>query len=113
VKIVEEAIPMIKKYIGKLQLRYSTSKGFDGALSKGMKILQKLTGIPEVTYYWARHSFATCARNECKISKDDKSLALNHDDAGHRMTDIYIAKDWKIVDDVQIQVVSLMRNYRS
>ncbi|WP_432328266.1 phage integrase SAM-like domain-containing protein [Mucilaginibacter sp. P25] len=112
VKIVEEAVPLIKKYIGKLQLRYSTSRGFDGALSKGMKTLQILTGIPEVTYYWARHSFATCARNDCRISKDDIAVALNHVDIGHRTTDIYIAKDWKIVDDVQIQVLSLLRNYR-
>jgi integrase len=113
VKLVDEAIPLIKKYIGKLQLRYSTSKGFDGALSKGMKTLQKLTGIPEVTYYWARHSFGTFARNDCRLSMDDIALAFNHVDVGHRTTDIYIAKDWKIVDDVQFQVVSLLRNYRS
>ncbi|MDB5157199.1 MAG: recombinase [Mucilaginibacter sp.] len=32
----------------------------------------------------------------------DVALALNHIDEGHRTTDIYIAKDWRIVDEVQV-----------
>ena len=43
------------------------------------------------------------------MSKDDIALALNHIDNGHRTTDIYIAKDWRIVDEVQLKVVSLLR----
>lgn len=44
------------------------------------------------------------------MSKDDVGLALNHVDEGHRTTDIYIEKDWSIVDDVQENVISLLRN---
>ena len=102
-------MPLLEKYIEKLPVRYATSKGFDGALSKGMKRLRVITGISEITYYWARHSFANCARNDCRLSKDDIALALNHVDNGHRTTDIYIAKDWRIVDEVQIKVVGLIR----
>jgi len=109
IKIIEEAVPLLNKYIGKLHERYSSSKGFDGALSKGMKQLRKITGISEITHYWARHSFANCARNNCRFSKDDIALALNHVDNGHRTTDIYIAKDWKIVDEVQFKVVKLLK----
>jgi hypothetical protein len=43
------------------------------------------------------------------MSKDDIALALNHVDEGNRTTDIYIAKDWKIVDDVQRKVISQFR----
>ncbi|WP_242691513.1 hypothetical protein [Desertivirga arenae] len=56
-----------------------------------------------------RHPFASLARNSCRLSKDDVALALNHVDEGHRTTDIYIAKDWKIVDEVQEKVVELLR----
>lgn len=67
--------------------------------------LRKDTGLDNITLYWARHTFANTARNVCRMSKDDVALALNHIDEGHRTTDIYISKDWKIVDDVQENVV--------
>lgn len=50
------------------------------------------------------------ARNDCRMSKDDVALALNHVDEGNRTTDIYIAKDWRIVDDVQRKVTALDTN---
>jgi integrase len=73
-----------------------------------MKDLRKIIGIDDITFYWARHTFANTARNACRMSKDDVALALNHVDEGHRTTDIYISKDWKIVDEVQEKVVRLL-----
>ncbi|RZL61705.1 MAG: recombinase [Pedobacter sp.] len=110
IKIIEEAKPLLDKYVGKLSERYSTYGILDHALSHGMKQLRKLIGIPEVTIYWARHTFATVARNTCRISKDDVALALNHVDNDHRVTDIYIEKDWSIVDEVQSKVICQLRN---
>jgi len=110
IRIVEEAQPLIDKYLDILPSKYTSHEGLDSALSKGMKDLRKLTGIPDITFYWARHSFASLARNSCRMSKDDVAVALNHVDEGHRTTDIYIAKDWKIVDEVQEKVVGLLRN---
>jgi hypothetical protein len=46
----------------------------------GMKQLRKLTGISGITIYRARHTFATIAR-----------------------------KDWGIVDEVQLKVVTALR----
>ncbi|MBT2560070.1 site-specific integrase [Pedobacter sp. ISL-68] len=109
IKIVEEAKPLLEKYIEKLSVRYVDSDGLNRALGMGMKHLRKLTGIDKLTLYWARHTFATIARNACRISKDDVALALNHVDDEHRTTDIYIEKDWSIVDDVQIKVIGLLR----
>lgn len=109
IKIVDEAKPLLEKYIGKLAKRYSTIGNLNMALSKGMDELCRLTGLSKVTFYWARHTFATVARNYCRMSKDDIALALNHVDEGNRTTDIYIAKDWKIVDDVQNKVTALFR----
>ncbi|VTR29346.1 site-specific integrase [Sphingobacterium thalpophilum] len=109
IKIVEEAKPLLEKYLGKLRERYSSANALNWALCKGMEQLRKLTGIPELTLYWARHTFANTARNDCRMSKDDVALALNHVDEGNRTTDIYIAKDWKIVDDVQRKVLAQLR----
>lgn len=109
IRIPEEAYPLLEKYIGQLKLKYSTFRGLDKALSIGIRQLREITGIADLTFYWARHSFANIARNKCKISKDDIALALNHVDGGHRTTDIYIEKDWHIVDSVQAAVLSLIK----
>jgi hypothetical protein len=108
-KIVPEARPLLEKYIGKLQDRYSTYNGLDTALSKGMQQLRKITDIADITFYWARHTFATIARNKCQIDKDDIAEALNHVDGDHKTTDIYIEKDWSIVDKVQAAIMKFYR----
>lgn len=57
----------------------------------------------------ARHSFATIARNDCGVSKDDISMCLTHS-SGLDITDRYIEKDWKIIDRVQHKVLTLVFN---
>jgi integrase len=109
IKLIDEAKPILTKYLGILSKRYKTYDGLDTALSAGMKKLRELTDIEEITFYWARHTFANTARNDCRMSMDDVALALNHIDEGHRTTDIYIAKDWKIVDEVQEKVVKMLK----
>ncbi|MDO3644722.1 site-specific integrase [Mucilaginibacter sp. L3T2-6] len=113
IKIVDEARPFLEKYAGILKSRYTTHNGLDTALSKGMRQLRTITGIPEITFYWARHTFASIARNKCRISKDDIAEALNHVDGEHRVTDIYIEKDWSIVDNVQTAVIDYLRSLQS
>jgi integrase len=109
IKLIDEAKPILRKYLGTLSKRYKTYDGLDTALSAGMQKLRELTDIEEITFYWARHTFANTARNDCRMSMDDVALALNHIDEGHRTTDIYIAKDWKIVDEVQEKVVKMLK----
>lgn len=109
IKIVPEARPLLEKYIGKLQDRYSTYNGLDTALSKGMQQLRKIAAVPDITFYWARHTFATIARNKCQMDKDSIAEALNHVDGEHKITDIYIEKDWSIVDKVQAAVIKFFR----
>lgn len=109
IKIVEEAKPLLEKYLGKLQNRFTTHSGLSTALSQGFRKFRKDIGVPEISYYWARHTFATLARNTCRKTKDDIALALNHVDEGRKTTDIYIEKDWRIVDEVQEAVVALVR----
>ncbi|TYP88740.1 integrase-like protein [Sphingobacterium allocomposti] len=109
IKIVDKARPLLEKYIGKLTERYSTIGCLNKALSKGMEQICRQIGLSGVTFYWARHTFANTARNDCRMSKDDVALALNHVDEGNRTTDIYIAKDWKIVDDVQSKVMEKLK----
>jgi integrase len=110
IKITDEMKPILDKYVGKLHERFSSATGMNSALSQGFnKICQEL-GIPRISFYWGRHSFATIARNKCRKSKDDVALALNHVDETRKTTDIYIEKDWGILDEVQNAVIDLLRN---
>ena len=108
-KITPEAEPLVEKYIGTFKERFSTKEGFNTALANGMRHLRSIVEIDDITFYWARHSFATIARNVCRKSMDDVALALNHIDSERRTTDIYIAKDWTIVDEVQEAVTKLLK----
>jgi len=67
----------VDKYFRKLSLCYVNYEELDAAPSDGIKKVREFTNLPEITVYWARHSFATLSRNECRMSMDDVSQALN------------------------------------
>src|SRR5690606_9654518 len=101
IKICEEAKILIEKYRDKTNVRllnfhsrYANPDGFNSAVNKG---LQRIFPNDELTTYYARHSWATIARNNCGVSKDDISEALNHK-GSHGVTDIYLKKDWHVID---------------
>lgn len=78
---------------------YSNHEVFCSSVNDGLKIVAERCAIKvPLTSYYARFSFATIARNDCGISKDDISMALNHQIKGLAVTDGYIKKDWGIVD---------------
>lgn len=104
VKIPYQVYPLLLKYIPVLCLRYGTTGTFNAALSKGWKVLSKMLNI-EITPAFARGGFATIARNKCKMPKEDISEALNHLVKAHKTIDIYLEKDWSMVDDVQRAVI--------
>jgi integrase len=66
--------------------------------------------VLSLTLYSARHSFGTLARNQCGFSKYDVAFALNHIDLNTKTTDIYKKSDWRIIDEVQDNVVSLLND---
>lgn len=58
---------------------------------------------PELTTYWARHTWATVAYS-LGISKDVIAQALGHED-GHEVTNIYISEDPEKVDEANRRVL--------
>lgn len=59
--------------------------------------------FPELTTYWARHSWATVARS-IGVSVDDIALALGHGD-GHDLTHIYLDEDLQKIDEANRRVL--------
>ena len=104
IKVEPELLPYLERYKDSLGdrafnffVRYSTHKQFVHKVNAHLKKVGDELGIPDLTLYAARHSWATIARNDCGISLDDVAMCLNHK-SGHDVTDTYIKKDWSIID---------------
>ena len=93
--------------------RYSNHKDYMHRLNEN---LQKIGGMelgkggkklyrplhPEITTYWARHSWATIAAS-LDIPKETIAAALGH--GGNTVTDIYIDFDRKKIDEANRKVI--------
>ena len=100
-QIQKEAKPIIAKYAGKNSLlkfmETKTYEQFYDIIRSGLiKIGKKLNIESDFTFYSARHSWATIARNDCRCSKADVADALNH--SMNTITDTYLAKDFTHID---------------
>lgn len=110
------ALPIINKYrdpsgqhLFDFYKRYNNVRNLTKGIHRGMRSLCDELGIDYIQFYSARHSFATIARNECNISKDDISLCLNHS-SGKTVTDTYIKQDFSRIDKVINKVVDYVFN---
>lgn len=116
IRVEPECLPLVEKYADPEGLkafnfyhRYSDRKTFEQGVNKGLKQIAAMIRIDEdLSTYYARHSWATIARNKAGISKDDIDLALNHVDMNAKMADVYIAKDWSLVDNANRAVLNYL-----
>lgn len=115
VLVPERLKSIIERYLDKsgervfdFYSRYASADNFNKGVNEGLEYIAKALNIDEkITSYYARHSFATIARNECGVSKDDISMCLTHS-SGHDVTDIYLNEKWTIIDSVQEKIITLM-----
>lgn len=114
-KVLPIAKAMIEKYAAtdgeRLMMfseRYCDSKGFCRACDLGLKVVAKKVGIAEsLTTYYYRHSWATIARNVCRIDFDTVNAGLNHVHRGSdRIGDVYIARDYSAIWEAQEAVMA-------
>ena len=84
---------------------YADQSTFNAALNKGLKTVGEKVGIPDLKFYAARHSWATIARNDLKTDKSTIDEALNHIDKRLSVTDLYIKKDFSIINEVNKSVL--------
>lgn len=106
VKVEPEAEVLFSKYdFTKL---YASPGTFNSAINQGLKQVGKLIGEQDLTFYAARHSWATIAVNDCEIDKYLVHSALNHADDTMRITDIYVKKDWSSIDRANRKVLDYL-----
>lgn len=132
IKVEPEAMAIIEQYKGKGQLldildRYTNYKDYAHRLNENLqeigevKLVEKIIKgkrrqikerkplFPDITTYWARHTWATIA-HKIGISKDTISMALGHE-FGCKTTGIYIDYDMEKVDEANRKVIDYINNF--
>ena len=122
IKIEPEAQEILERRKGTTHLidvadRYKDHTNFTSRFNKALKTFgtwevdehhkQKVRYKPYwdfLSSYWARHSWATIAYNDCNIPVDVISQALGHS-MGNKVTMVYINSDSKKVDEANRKVI--------
>ncbi len=102
IKVEPEMLDIINKYKGKKRLLKQAEgcEDYRNASAKTNAVLKEV--MPELTTYWARHSWATIAAS-LDIPKETIAQALGH--GGNTVTDIYIDFDRKKIDEANRRVI--------
>ncbi len=93
-----------------LHLRYNNSKNFMRATNEGLDDICTELKLPyKITTNWARHTWATIARNKAGVPKADVDFCLGHVNNDTKMADIYIDIDYGIFDEANRKVLDLLK----
>jgi len=90
-------------YVFNFHTHYADERNFCSALNKGLKVI--LGKGSKVTFYSARHTWATIGRNVLKIEKSTINDGLVHVDESMGVTDLYIKKDFTLINDANKKIV--------
>lgn len=115
VKICEECKPFVtsffdpaKKRAFKFYHKY-TDKSFAMSVSKAIaEVESSVPSARHYTYYAARHTYASLARNVVGADKYTVHELLNHSDSDMKITDRYIERDWQRLFDVHHKIIALV-----
>lgn len=88
--------------------RYSDIRSFNQALSRALRIYARNNNIDSLSFYSARHSWATIGRSKlCNIDKDVISKGMCHVDTKNRTDDIYINFDWELLWEANQKIMDI------
>ena len=116
IKVEPEIEPLMRKYAdpkGEFVFSFArTSSSIDclhAKIGKSIKEIGRLIGEPDLTFYAARHSWATIALNDAGVDKYTVHEGLNHAGGAMAITDIYIKKDWTRLDKANRAVLDFVQ----
>lgn len=100
VRIEPEIKGLLAKYKGNGRLfrfgeRYKNHASFNRAVNDGLDKVGKAIGVPDLTFYYARHTMASICANVLGIEIARVDEMLNHSDPKLSLARVYIEKDFK------------------
>jgi hypothetical protein len=93
--------------------RYKSAMQFNHIVNLYLKEIGRSIGIEDLEFGAGRASFASIARNHCQMSKWDVHESLNHVDSATAIDDVYILRDFSVVDRVVQAVLNALRDNQS
>ncbi len=87
--------------------KFPSVNTFSCSLNTALKRIGKIIGEGDLEFYAARHTWATIALNDAGVDKYTVHQALNHVDPSMSVTDCYIKKSWKPIDEANRKVIDL------
>lgn len=114
IRIEPELHDILSKYsdrglLSAIKLRYSNSYNFMKSVNKGLSEICSELKITKITTNWARHSWASIARNKAGINVSDIDFCLGHVNHQFKTADIYIEIDYGIFDICNRKVIDLLK----
>lgn len=86
---------------------YSQPETFNAAVNKGLHEIGTMIGVPELHYYYARHTMATLAANKVGIDIARVDEMLNHSDSALKLARVYIERDYSVLWEANRKLLAL------
>lgn len=107
IKVEDECLELLERHRGKDHFidvldTYACTHHWTSKVDRVLKDVADDLGLPKISMYWARHSWATIAA-ELDIPKETIAAALGH--SGGTVTDIYINFDRNKIDRANRKVM--------
>lgn len=97
-------------FLSYFHTQYSCFNNFMRAVNIGLNDICRNLGLDiKITSNWARHSWASLARNKAFVPKADIDFCLGHVNNDYKMADIYIDIDYGVCDRANRVVLNLLQ----
>ena len=113
VKVEKEAMDIIEKYRGKTHLinvmdTYAETKTWTSKVDAHLKDIATRNGLPKISMYWARHTWATIVAADM-----GEGITMVSDAFGHqtekKVTSVYVwRKNYTTIDAINRKVIDLI-----
>ena len=115
IRIEPELEVLVRKYsdiafLSYFRRQYCDYRNFMKAINKGLDVIScELNLHCKLTSNWARHSWASIARNKAGVPKADIDFCLGHVNNDYKMADIYIDIDYSVFDKSNRAVLDVLK----
>lgn len=112
VKVEPEIASLLERYNGKGRVfsfseKYVSAEDFNKAINLGLKKVGQAIGVPDLNFYYARHSMASICANKLRIDIARVDEMLNHSDPKMALARVYIEKDFQPLWDANRRLLDL------
>ena len=112
IKVPKYILPLMDKYkssqkghVFNFHETFAKISCMNSFLSRSLNLVEESLGLDEhVTFYSFRHTFATIARNDLRTDPITVEQALNHVCMSNPLLDVYVKKDYSIINDLNQKV---------